>query len=433
MKDKKIIWVIVLVLALIIDDSQISQAGTMSATLSSDYQFFYDLSTENNTVLKDKYSIKFFLNGGVTDSFHPESYTVANLPYILPIPKKSGYNFAGWYTESSYRNKVVLIEDIRYGDVTLYAKWTKIIDAQYNVQMYSYTTTSMLSGTDKELKDCNYSFVDDLDIPGMPSTRESDYINNLISTEGQCPQGICITNEYYLITAYCTDDNDSLGSLYVFDKVDGEYLVTLGMKKDSHLGGLAFDGTNVWICHSDSKTLECIPYSYILKIAKQKPQAAVDATGIFKEYKVANVPSCITYFDGKLWVATHNIYLKSVMISYKYLGGILKEENRYSIPDKVQGIAFDQTGNIYLSTSFGRTKSSYLKIYDNVDALNQTPNKPKMKVEMPPCSEEITIASGKVYVLFESASEKYFEGTDGNGSSISPIDKVVTIETASIF
>ena len=45
---------------------------------------------------------------------------------------------------------------------------------------------------------------------------------------------------------------------------------------------------------------------------------------------------------------------------------------------------------------------------------------------MPPCSEEIAIVDNNLYVLFESASSKYFEGTDGKGTSVAPIDKVLS-------
>ena len=46
---------------------------------------------------------------------------------------------------------------------------------------------------------------------------------------------------------------------------------------------------------------------------------------------------------------------------------------------------------------------------------------------MPPCSEEIDIDEDNLYVLFESAGEKYLEGTDGKGQSLSPIDKLLII------
>jgi hypothetical protein len=38
-----------------------------------------------------------------------------------------------------------------------------------------------------------------------------------------------------------------------------------------------------------------------------------------------------------------------------------------------------------------------------------------------------------LYVLFESASSKYFEGTDGKGTSVAPIDKVLKVNVATIW
>lgn len=434
MRKKRNWFTIVLVIALILENPQLTQAEVLLQDMtSSDCRLSWSERQALCTEEKEIYDITYYLNGGMEDILTRRTYTQADLPMKLPIPERTGYNFAGWYLESSCQNKLSTIEDCRYGDLTLYAKWTRCIDSAYNVQMYSYHTGSMVSGTDKELKNCNYGFVNNIEIPGMPSTRERDFVENLVSSYGQCPQGICLTEDYYLVTAYSAEDDDSMGSLYVFDRETGEYLVTLGMKKKSHLGGLTYDGTYVWICHSNSKALECISYYYIKKVAEQKPKAFVDSSGLFEEYRVRNMPSCVTAYDGKLWVATHNPYFKSVMVSYEYRDERLVAVDYYRIPEKVQGIAFDVTGNVYLSTSYGREKSSYLKVYDNVEALGKAPDKPMIKVEMPPCSEEICMSDGKVYVLFESASRKYFEGTDGRGRSLAPIDKILTIEVASVL
>ena len=107
--------------------------------------------------------------------------------------------------------------------------------------------------------------------------------------------------------------------------------------------------------------------------------------------------------------------------------------SNYNIPCEVQGIAFDSQGAVYLSTSLGRSNSSYLKVYSSLIALNQSPSTPSVKVEMPPCSEEIAIVDNNLYVLFESASSKYFEGTDGKGTSVAPIDKVLKVNVATIW
>ena len=432
MGKKRTFFAIVLIIALFFDNSQFSEAKALRS-LPITTSLYYSMEPEDANVLKEDYDITYYLNGGIPSSDLTYNYIIEELPLTLDIPEKPGYNFAGWYTESSYQNKITEINIDNFGDVSLYAKWTKKIDSSYSVEMYPYSTASQMSGNDRMLKDCGFSFAYDVNIPGMPSTREQDYAQNMTSTDNQCPQGICITEDYYMITAYNTDDSESLGALYIFDKETGEYMVTLGMKKNSHLGGLTYDGRNVWICHSDTRSLERLSYSYIKKIAESRPKIFVDATGMFEEYRVANMPSCITWHDGILWVATHNTLFKSIMISYKYQDGELMEQQRYQIPEKVQGIAFDEQDRVYLSTSYGRSNSSYLKIYQNVDAMDTKPRAPELKVEMPPCSEEINYADGNIYVLFESASSKYFEGTDGKGKSICPIDRILTIDTNTIF
>lgn len=431
MREKRAVFAFVLMTVLFLDSPQFSQAKSLivSSLAENEQRMMPDIQPDSGNIWKDSYHITYYLNGGVPDTELPDSYIIEELPIRLTIPRKPGYNFAGWYTESNFRNKIYEITEDDIGDIVLYAKWTKGIDANYSVEMYSYNTASQVSGSDKVLKECDYGFVDNVDIPGMPATREQDYVNQMMPTASQCPQGMCITDDYILVTAYSPDDPEKLGALYVFDRDTGEYLVTIGMKKHSHLGGLTFDGRNLWICHSDSRSLERISYQYIQLIARSEPKMFVDATGMFEEYRVANMPSCITYHDGLLWVATHNVLFRSIMISYKYLDGELVEQQRVNIPSKVQGIAFDDIGDIYLSTSYGRDKSSYLRVYHGVRELDRNPFKPGCKVEMPPCSEEICWNDGTLYVLFESASEKYFEGTDGKGSSICPIDRIMTIET----
>ena len=50
---------------------------------------------------------------------------------------------------------------------------------------------------------------------------------------------------------------------------------------------------------------------------------------------------------------------------------------------------------------------------------------------MPPGSEELDSVDKRLYVIVESAGEKYLEGTDGEGNSPAPIDKILRINTDS--
>lgn len=377
--------------------------------------------------------LAYALNGG-TGNKNPFIIAKEDLPYTLSIPEREGYNFAGWYTDRACTDKITRIDQSIAKNMVLFAKWTKEIDNYYNVEMYTYRSGAIEGSNHKELRDCQYDFLDDLVIPGMPSTRERDYLEAMISSDAQCMQGLCFTPDYILMTAYA-EEAQSSGSLMVFDRSSGEYLVTLRMREDSHLGGIAFDGDNVWVCHSSAKTLERIPYTTIRSMAKRSDRRCVDISEMTDEYRLKNIPSSITCYGGRIWVATHTKILDSQMRSYSYdeKSNQLSSVNSFRIPSKVQGIAFDADGTVYLSTSYGRNNSSYLKVYASLLTLTQSPNEPTMNVEMPPCAEQIAIADEHIYVIFESASRKYFEGTDGNGRARAPLDKVLEVAVASIW
>lgn len=436
MRLRREVFVAVYVFILLLNDPQLLRAYELEARSAIMYELEAADMTMNPVLAlesTEEIHLAYALNGG-TDNENPLTISMDELPYTLDLPERTGYNFAGWYTDSAYTNKITEINNRNAGNMVLFAKWTKEIDNHYNVEMYSYQSAGIRNSNHKELKECSYDFLDNVVIPGMPSTRERDYRENLITSDTQCMQGLCFTPDYILMTSYAEEAEDN-GSLMVFDRTSGTYLVTLRMKEESHLGGIAFDGENIWVCHSSSKTLERIPYEYILTIAGDEPQCCVDASALTDEYQLKNTPSSITCYGGRIWVATHTKILDSEMLSYSYdkKSNQLSSVSSYRIPSKVQGIAFDADGAVYLSTSYGRNNSSYLKVYSSLLALTKNPNEPTMKVEMPPCAEQISIADNNIYVIFESASRKYFEGTDGNGTATSPIDKVLEVTVASVW
>ncbi len=438
-KWKRKCFAVLLVIVFVIQDPLLSKAGYLESEmyLTEKQTYMYCFSEEvvkkQQTVSLDEFQIAYYLNGGILTADNPTSYRIEDLPISLEAPVREGYNFAGWFSDSRFSHKIREINADTIGNYTLYAKWTKCIDGDYSIQMYSYQNTTTASHSEKKLKNCTYEFLKNIEIPGMPSTKEEDMKENRITDTSQCPQGICMTDAYLLVSSYSSGENGNLGCIHVFDKKNGNYLVTLGMKGESHLGGLAFDGENIWVCHSNNSTLECIPYVFVQRIASDMPQSVVDCSTLFEEFHVSNTPSCIAYYDGKIWVATHTKILNSRMVAYKITKNGLRQVESYRIPDKVQGVTFDEEGRVYLSTSYGRKNSSYLKIYESAETLDKKPGQPQIKIEMPPCSEEIDIEDDAVYIVFESAGEKYFEGTDGKGTSVSPIDQVLALSKSSIF
>lgn len=69
------------------------------------------------------YSITYHLDGGINSSSNPSSFDIEDSDITLEIPSKTGYTFDGWYSDSSFENKIEVIETGSYGDVNLYAKW----------------------------------------------------------------------------------------------------------------------------------------------------------------------------------------------------------------------------------------------------------------------------------------------------------------------
>lgn len=421
---------ILLAVVLLLEQPQLTKGrGVMERPLSPSVYDSSILDAANNLNSSiPVYHIIYNLNLGENHYLNPSVYYEQLLPMKLMPPKREGYNFAGWYTDSSYKHPLTGIEDCQNGNLILYAKWTKKISGSMNIQLYSYGAGSLTRSPEKKLSNMNYRILEDLDIPGMPGTRFEDYINNKLFSVDQCPQGLCVTEEHILVTSYSTGNHENYGSLYVFDRRTGAYLVTLSMKKGSHLGGICYDGENLWICHSNYRTIERLDYALVKEIARHQPGRTVELTQKHEEYRVSNSPSCITFFSGKLWIATHTRFFKSIMKSYRYSGGALEECEEFAIPDKVQGVAFDEDGHVYLSTSFGRDKSSYIKVYRSAYDLSKRPEKPAECVEMPPCSEELAIAGDELLVLFESGAQKYMEGTDGKGKALAPLDHMVAIQ-----
>lgn len=72
---------------------------------------------------KTKYTITYKLNGGKNSSKNPSKYTITTKTIKLKNPTRKGYTFAGWYSDSKFKNKVTQINKGSTGKKTLYAKW----------------------------------------------------------------------------------------------------------------------------------------------------------------------------------------------------------------------------------------------------------------------------------------------------------------------
>lgn len=96
------------------------------------------------------YSITYNLNGGKNNSSNPSTYKITTSTITLASPRKTGYTFAGWYGDSSYKNKVTHIAKGSAGNKTLYAKW------KVNKYTIKFDGNGATSGSMSKMTNCKY-------------------------------------------------------------------------------------------------------------------------------------------------------------------------------------------------------------------------------------------------------------------------------------
>lgn len=163
----------------------------------------------------------------------------------------------------------------------------RTIDNLANVENYNYK-----GNYDKEkavpLKACDYSFWETVLLPGTGqlSGEIADF----------CVQGLAFTPDYLLLTAYALNAQEN-GGLYVYDRKTGAFLGKIPMRRGSHLGGIAYGGKNVWVCHSGERVLSRISYKALCGAVRQR---TFSVEGFEEDYPLDDEPSCLTEENGRL-------------------------------------------------------------------------------------------------------------------------------------
>jgi len=273
---------------------------------------------------------------------------------------------------------------------------------------------------------------------------------------GFIPQGLTdLDGENFLICGYMKDGSASR----IYRSADsGDYCALYtanGEADDCHAGGIAVSGAGEsdLLYLANGERLAVYSVSDVLRSDSASPIAVLDA-GVIAAF--------VTVYDGYLFVGefyreenyptdvSHHVTLEdggarhALMLRYKIeeSGGEnpIRIESTpdkvYSIPDLAQGVCFDDNGNMYISTSWG-TSSSIIYVYDYEypEALTQEPATADPRIDVPyaqvsvlgqeysarilvpietiktfPMVEEMMYRGGRVYLMCESASAKYFFG-----------------------
>ena len=244
-------------------------------------------------------------------------------------------------------------------------------------------------------------------IPGLMSTNVGGF-----SSTSMCPQGITFAGDYLLMTAYDLA-GEELSVVYCMNKKTGELLTTLILPTNAHVGGITYDGKNVWI--TTGSKVSALWYSDIKKAARSgEPYAEVNFHSVCK---VGISASYITYYNDKLWVGSYD-ELKTTKLYSFYVDDFdtymeLEKVDTMTMPTRVQGITFTGDGYMILSRSCQlytglRGYMRQIDIYQpdlSEEGSGSIDLGSCVKSEyVPSMNEGIAINGGYLYVLFESAA-----------------------------
>ena len=263
-------------------------------------------------------------------------------------------------------------------------------------------------------------------IPGIIST--------YTKTEGKTaespdfvPQGVCIADRYILFTAYDAK-KQKRSVIYAVDKVKRSLVSTLTLPNKYHLGGIAFDGSNIWITGATSDKYEGEPFVQYIRYDDfrrmiSEPVYEVRKDEISAPVYIKNKPSFLECDNDILWVGTYvgkESTRKGIINGYK----IKKKESgpvlntfMYSVitgvDSSVQGV--DIKGNyMYVSSSFAGAinsiRSSFVTKYNIKEAKNgdkdiNVSGKELKRIEVPKMNEELVVTDGCVIINFEAAAD----------------------------
>ena len=263
-------------------------------------------------------------------------------------------------------------------------------------------------------------------LPGMKVTNVAGF-----NATRMVPQSIAFAKKYLLISAY--DYSKAQESvIYIMDRKSRKYITSLVLPHKGHVGGMAFDGTNLWIAYG--KNLQCIRYSVI----KNAAVSGKAYTEIYHFTTVAAMPetvSYVLYYGDRIWVGAYNEKSKKYMYGYsiaqKTGTPVLTQVNRMLMPNRTQGVAVTEDGKMIISRSCQTKKGqsgflSRLDVYKptwNFSKYSVKKNKKKKTVKMPPMNEGIAIYGSYTYLVYESPAFS---------DCAAPVDRVAAFKTKKI-
>ncbi len=221
-------------------------------------------------------------------------------------------------------------------------------------------------------------------------------------------QGMTKVDDYLLLSAY--DSTGRKNSCIYMLSSEGRLMRIFDLGFKAHLGGIAYDETNnlLWITASRGQVYaldwEALTLDNMVTVTFQFDAGLYNHAG-------EHVASFLTICEGQLYVGSYCIGQSGLMNQYD-IADLLENADatpklKYSIPVKVQGVAFTEgTDKRIIFTQSAGYKNSHLLI-DDFTYGNLDYSQVATTIDMPCMIEQPYMADEGLYILFESSAWKY--------------------------
>lgn len=280
----------------------------------------------------------------------------------------------------------------------------------------------------------------------------SSYFDNSIKAftvpdidNGYIPQGIAYdpASDNIFLTGYMGNGSES--PIYIMDRKTGDFVKKIkmqdeaGQKFNGHSGGLSVLGDKLYVAGSTKACMYVFSLKELFKAEDGSSVAAERKIGLRTsgDFMRVSFTSCddsliyagefhkgaIFYTHASHLVEGEGVRQKAYLMGFLTDGDSAVPGKVYSIPDSIQGACFDGD-YVYLSQSKGVLAGRILA-YDLKD-IPQSGTKTVLGKEIPlyilseknaakvtpipPMCEELVTADGKLYTIFEAASNRYIIG-----------------------
>ena len=319
------------------------------------------------------YNITYVLNGGDTIGTNPTEYDIESQDITLANPTGK-HTFVGWYKDEALKEKITVIANRSFGDITLYADWQHETAADWVIDKAPTCTNTGLRHKVCSVCGVNYNY-ETIATVSTAHVRGEEVKENVIDPT-------CTKDGSYDIVVYCTECNKELSrDTYAIPIVDHDLdennVCTICGKSSSDglsftLKGDVYELTSIGTC-TDINVL--IPNTYQNKAVTSIGSSAFENCNTLIRITIPDSVTSIGYFAFDGCSSLTSITIPDGVTSiggYAFEGChsltsiIVDNDNKYFT--SIDGDLYNKDKTKLIRYAIGKTDASFI-IPDSVTSI----------------------------------------------------------------